>query len=223
MSSPSPSNNDNLTLADIMKKFGNEKPPVCQNHQKFDEKWDTYIKNYASPYSIRDYKERENYLSNNGSTSTNYAQLFAELAHLQFHQAQELMAMTTQLTNIQRLLIELSELEKEHLTLMKEREERRKKKEAVDDIVDDFILNNDAKTILNNILKHQNQETKKQNGSDNNNRSTIYFKKIEEEDSLFRNLKCCFCNSEGKYEVLPHHYYVCDKCKNSMIEILIEN
>ena len=156
MSSPSPSNNDNeLTLAALMKKFGNDRPPVCQNHPKFDEKWDTYMKNYAHPYSIKDNTERDNYINPSSYANINYAQLFAELAHLQFHQSKELMAMTTQLTNIQRLLIELSELEKEHLKLMKEREERLKKKEAVDDIVDQFILNHDANSVLTSILKHQ--------------------------------------------------------------------
>lgn len=224
----STNSSEQSTLGNILEELDTSCPPPCQIHPKFDEKWDNYIKDYNDYTRVKDQYRRRNYIIQS-ACSLNYAQLFAELAHIQFHQSQELMTMTKQLANVQKLLVELSELEKEHLKLVKEENERSRKWEEErekeeEDSDDEFILTHDSKKILDELIKKQAvlkldlKKTESKNEAKEEPGSAIHFVSLDPFDS--KNKPCVCCNLPSYWAVLPINYHVCFKCMNILKDVI---
>lgn len=204
-------------------------PATCQTHPKFDEKWNNYVKDYNDITRIKDQYKKRNYIQTLTTYNMNYAQLFAELAHIQFHQSQELMTMTKQLANVQKLLVELSELEKEHLKLVKEENERSRKwdekckeEEEEEDSDDEFILTHDSKKILDELIKKQAVLKLDLNESKNEAKekpgSAIHFESLDPFDP--NNKPCVCCNLPSHWALLPINYNVCYKCMTILKDVI---
>lgn len=225
----SANSSEQSTLGNVLKNLDTSYPATCQTHPKFDEKWNNYVKDYNDITRIKDQYKKRNYIQTLTTYNMNYAQLFAELAHIQFHQSQELMTMTKQLANVQKLLVELSELEKEHLKLVKEENERSRKwdekckeEEEEEDSDDEFILTHDSKKILDELIKKQAVLKLDLNESKNEAKekpgSAIHFESLDPFDP--NNKPCVCCNLPSHWALLPINYNVCYKCMTILKDVI---